>query len=290
MKFWQMATWCEPEQLVEVAKIAEDCGFDGIMTADHAFFPRDLGAGYPYSDDGMPPMDATAPYPDIFVTTMAMAAATTRLRFSCAVYVLPIRHPVEVAKSCAALALYSNNRFALGAGLGWMREEYAAYGVDWDSRGQRADEYLALLRRLWTGDFVGAEGKCFRFDPLCINPAAPQGVPILWGGASKPALRRAATSCEGWIGAGNTVAQTPALLAQLKQFRQQAGRPWDGFETIIGLADAADLDTYRRLEELGMTAGVSPPFKFVLGERSTVEQKRAWMENFTETVIRPLAE
>jgi probable F420-dependent oxidoreductase len=289
MKFWQMLTWCEPEQMVELARIAEDCGFEGVMTADHAFFPQQLRADYPYSEDGMPPLDETSYYPDVFVSTMAMAAATTRLKFSCAVYVLPIRHPVEVAKASAALALFSADRFVLGAGLGWMREEYEVYGVDWRGRGRRADEYLAILRRLWAGGWVEHHGEAFDFDPLTIKPAAPQGVPIFWGGASKPALRRAAASCEGWIGAGNTVAETPALLADLKQFRDQAGMPWDGFETVIGLSDGNDVEALKLLEEQGMTAGVSPPYRFVLGDSSSLDAKRAMMERFAEEFIRPLA-
>jgi probable F420-dependent oxidoreductase len=259
-----------------------------IMTADHAFFPKHMRADYPYSDTGMPPMDASHAYPDVFVSTMAMAAATQTLKFSCAVYVLPVRQPVEVAKSAAALALFSGDRFALGAGLGWMREEYEVYGVEWAARGKRADEYMDILRKLWGGGWVEHHGEVYDFDALCINPAAPQGVPIFWGGASEPALRRAAQQCQGWIGAGNTAAQTPALLEQLKAYRAEAGLAWEGFETIIGLTDVGDLEMLRRLEEQGMTAGVSPPYRFVLGDKSTIDQKKAVMEQFAENFIVPL--
>lgn len=121
MKFWQSLAWCEPEQLVEVAKFAEEAGFEGVLNADHAVFPETVDAPYPYSADGKPPMAADSPYPDCWVSLAFMAAATTRLRLSTSVYVLPLRNPFEVAKAAGSLAIFSGNRFALGIGAGWMR-------------------------------------------------------------------------------------------------------------------------------------------------------------------------
>lgn len=286
MKFWQMVTWCEPGQLVEVASIAEACGFEGVMGADHAFFPKVLESPYPYSADGTPPIGPDSPYPDPWVSTMAMAAATTRLKFSHAVYILPIHHPVEVAKATAALSLYTGGRFILGAGLGWMREEYEVFGVPWRRRGAILDEYLELLPKLWRGEWVGHSGEHFGFEPLCICPPAPAPIPVWLGGASDVALRRAARIADGWIGAGNHPDEVPAILAKLSAMRDTAGTAGRPFETVIGLTTPPGLDTFRRLAEHGMTAGVSYPFRFALGERSSLDDKRRYMETFAETIIR----
>ena len=98
MKFWQAIAWVEPDQLVPVAKFAEDVGFDGVVNADHAVYPDEVKATYPYSQTGKPPMSHDWPYPDCWVTTATMAAATTRLKFSTAIYVLPLRNVFEVAR------------------------------------------------------------------------------------------------------------------------------------------------------------------------------------------------
>jgi probable F420-dependent oxidoreductase len=286
MEFWQALAWMEPEQLVDVARLAEDCGFAGVMTADHALFPRELRTPYPYSADGKPPLDGDSPYPDAMAITAAMAAVTRRLQFVCGVYVLPLRHPVEVAKTTATLAMLSQGRFRLGAGSGWMKEEFDALGVDFASRGRRLDESLALLRRLWGGDWVEHRGEFFEFDAIKLSPPPPAPIPVWLGGAAPRALRRAAAIADGWIGTGNHPDEVPALLAELKRLRAEAGRGDEPFYTLVGLSAPASLDTVKRLGELGMTATVRYPFRYTLGERSSLEDKRRDLERYAEDVIR----
>jgi len=289
MKFWQMVTWAETDQYRDIAKIAEEVGFHGIMNADHAFFPRRMNSPYPYSEDGQPPMSSDSEYPDTWVSLAQMAAVTERLMFSTAVYILPLRNPIEVAKATASLALMSDNRFALGVGVGWMKEEFDNYGVDFRTRGRRYDECLDCIRKLWSGEWVEYRGEYIQFDALRILPVPGKPVPIYLGGSSEVALRRSARMADGWIGTGNSPDEVPGLLRRLRELRGGFGREGAPFETVIGLRGEPDVDTYRRLEEAGMTAGVSPPFPFVLGWGSTVEQKRAAMEAFAERFIRPLA-
>ena len=291
MKFWQMVTWAESEQYCEIARIAEQLGFCGVMNADHAFFPQQVNSTYPYSADGKPPMANSSEYPDTWVSLAQMAAVTSTLLVSTSVYILPLRNPIEVARATGSLALMSNNRFVLGAGVGWMQEEFDAYGIDFKTRGKRYDECLESIRQLWTGDWTEYHGDYVDFDSLRILPAPSQTVPIYLGGSSEVALRRTARIADGWI--GNTLyaaADVPPLMAQLRELRQQAGRDQMPFETVIGLSDVHNVDTYRRLEESGMTAGISPPFAFTLGWQSSIEQKRAQMEQFAEHTIRPLAD
>ena len=290
MKFWQMVTWAETDQYIEIARIAEEVGFHGVMNADHAFFPQQMDSPYPYSEDARPPMPDDSEYPDTWVSLAAMAAVTSRLLFSTAVYILPLRNPIEVAKATAALGLMSDNRFILGAGVGWMKEEFDAYGVDFHSRGRRYDECLESIRALWSGEWTAYHGEHINFDSLRILPVPSRRIPVYLGGSSDIALRRTARMADGWIGAGNTPEEVPGLLKRLREMRRACGREREPFETVIGLTAEADTDLYRRLQEQGMTAGVSPPFNFVLGPGSGVAQKRACMEQFAEQYIRPLAD
>ena len=285
MKFWQALTWIEPDQLIETARFAEEVGFEGCMLGDHGVYPRDIAAAYPYSADGLPPMRADADYPDCWATLGAIAAATTRLRLTVGVYVLPLRNVFEVARATGTLAILSQGRFALGAGIGWMKDEFDIYGVDFKTRGKRCDEMIAVLRKLWAGGMVEHHGRFFDFPALQIAPA-PKTVPIWMGGGSDPALRRSATLCDGWLGGGNSPAEAEEILAKLTQLRAEAGRAALPFETLVPLTTPPDIDTFRQLEERGMTGGISYPFKFALGERSSLDDKKRHMENFAETIMR----
>ena len=289
MKFWQMVPWMETEQLVDVAKFAEEVGFDGVMNADHAVYPAVVNAKYPYSPDGKAMMSPDWPYPDAWVTIAAMATATTRLRLSTSVYVLPLRSPFEVAKATGTLAIMSNNRFVLGAGIGWMKDEFDIYGVDFSTRGKRMNETIEILRKLWAGGMVSYKGEIFDFPALQIAPAPDRTVPIYLGGSSPPALMRTALMADGWIGNGNAPEDVPAILAELSRLRREAGRDHLPFETVVGLTSAPDLDTFKRLEEQGMTSGVSYPFYFSLGLRSSLDDKKRVMEDFAKKFIVPLA-
>jgi probable F420-dependent oxidoreductase len=289
MKFWQMLTWMEPDQILEVARFAEEVGFDGVMLGDHGVFPRDVKAPYPYSADGKPPMAPDSWYPDCWATIGAISAVTNRLRCGVAVYVLPLRNVFEVARATGTLAILSGNRFVLGAGIGWMKDEFEIYGADFHTRGKRFDEMLDALAKLWAGGMVEHHGQYIDFPLLQISPAPEQPVPVFIGGSSPVAFRRAATRAQGWIGAGNMPEEVPAILAELQRLRQEAGRDQLPFETVIGLKTAPDLATFQRLHALGMSGGVSYPFTFTAGKHSSLDDKKRVMEDFARRFIRPLA-
>jgi probable F420-dependent oxidoreductase len=285
MKFWQMLTWMEPDQIMEVGRFAEELGFEGVMMGDHGVYPRDIAANYPYSADGKPPMAPDSDYPDCWVTLGALGAVTTRLKTSVSIYVLPLRNVFEVARATGTLALLSDNRFILGAGLGWMKEEFDIYGVDFKTRGRRCDEMIDALRKLWAGGMVEHQGELIHFPALQIAPHPTRQVPIYMGGASPAALRRAATRADGWIGAGNTPEQVPTILNELHRLRADAGRSALPFETVVGLSTPPDVATFQRLYEQGMTSGVSYPFFYTCGPRSTLDAKKRAMEAFAKQFI-----
>ena len=183
MKFWQSLAYSEPDQLIGIARICDELGFDGAFVSDHMFYPKDFEKKYPYSEDGDPGFTAETPWPDSWVSIASMAAVTTKLRFTTFIYLLGLRNPIEVAKSTSTLGLMTDNRFALGVGAGWMREEFEAMGVEFKTRGKRLDESIEVLHKLWSGELVEHHGDHFNFDPLLICPVPQKRVPV-WVGES----------------------------------------------------------------------------------------------------------
>jgi probable F420-dependent oxidoreductase len=289
VKFWQVASFAEPEQLLDVARGAEEAGFEGVLLSDHLFFPGRLASRYPYSEDGRPGFGPDTPFPDPWTAIAAMAAVTRRLRFGTMVTILPLRHPLEVAKSVGTAALLSGGRVALGVGAGWIREEFETLGVDFATRGARMDEAIGALRALWEGGMVERRGRFFTFGPLQMSPAPGHPIPLWVGGTSARALRRAARLGDGWIGTGHAPAEAAALLERLRALRREAGREDAPFETIVPLAVPPDPEGLRRLaDEHGMTATTAWPFPYTIGPASTAAQKRDWMLRFGDEVIAKL--
>jgi probable F420-dependent oxidoreductase len=288
MKFWQVLSFTEPEQLVPVAKIVEEVGFDGILVSDHLFFPGKLESRYPYSPDGRPGFAPETPFPDPWGAIAAMSAVTSRLRFGTMVYILPLRHPLEVAKATSTAAVLSGGRVVLGAGAGWIREEYDALGVDFRTRGKRFDESIEVLRSLWRGGMVEHRGRFFDFGPLQMSPAPPAPIPIYVGGTSAPALRRAARLGDGWIGTGQSPEEAVAVVERLAQLRAEAGRAGEPFDAVVPLTVPPDPDELRRLEDAGVTGTTAYPFSYTIGPSSSLEQKRAVLEGYADAVIAKL--
>ena len=277
MRLWQVVSFAEPEQLLEIARAAEEAGLHGVLLSDHLFFPGRLASRYPYSADGKPAFDGATPFPDPWTTIAAMAAVTERLRFATMVYILPLRHPLEVAKTVGTAALLSRGRVALGVGAGWIREEFDALGVPFAARGARMDEMIEVMRKAWTGASFEHRGRCFALGPLQMSPPPPAQVPIYVGGLSPAALRRAARLGDGWIGTGQTPDEAIAYAAQLRHLRAEAGRGDEPFETIVPLVVPPDRDLLRRLEAAGVTSTTLWPFTYTLGPTSPLSAKRTQM-------------
>jgi probable F420-dependent oxidoreductase len=291
MKFWQAITWAETDQLIEIARFAEDMGFHGLMSGDHAVYPESIAPHYPYSDTGMPPMQPNDEYPDQTAIFAAMAAVTTRLHFTCGVYVLPLRNPHEVARASATLAILSNNRFVLGIGVGWMKEEFDIYGIDFRQRGKITDEIIAVLHKLWSGEMVEHHGACFDFPRVQLSPAPAVHPPIYVGGSSEVALRRATSVGDGYIGAGTAPEAVGPLLARLATLRREYGRDHLPFEAMLGVTAMPDKDLFTRLADAGLQSTVAPPFQYALGKkRSTLDEKKRFMTQFAETIMRHFPE
>jgi probable F420-dependent oxidoreductase len=287
MKFWQAITWAETEQLTEIARFAEEMGFHGLMSGDHAVYPESIVPNYPYSESGVPPMQPDDEYPDQTAIFAAMAAVTSKLLFTCGVYVLPLRNPHEVARASATLAILSDNRFILGVGIGWMKEEFDIYGVDFHQRGKITDEIIEVLQTLWSGQMVEYHGAHFDFPRVQLSPAPSTHPPIYVGGSSEIALRRAARVGGGYIGAGTTPEDVGPLLRRLHELRQEYGRDHLPFQAMLGISAAPSLKLYQRLADDGLESTVAPPFQYALGKKhSTIDEKKQFMESYAESIVR----
>jgi len=284
MKFWQSLTFAEIDRLVELAKICEEVGFHGVFVSDHVVHPETFEPAYPYSPDGRPMFDSQTPWPDPWVAIAAMATATRQLRFTTGVYIAPLRHPLEIAKTVGITSLLSGGRTALGAGIGWMKEEFEILGRDFRTRGKRMDECIDVLRRAWTGETFDYKGEYYSIPRVTMSPAPAAKVPIYIGGASIAALRRAARN-DGWFSNGSDPDEVAGIVSQLKAFRDEQGCDGPAFEVIVALTSPVDLDQIRRFEDLGVTGLISYPLNFTIGPDATLDQQREALENYANEVI-----
>jgi probable F420-dependent oxidoreductase len=245
VKYWLNVGFLTPDQLVPVAAAAERVGFEGVSLPDHLFFPEHISSRYPYSDDGDVSWPLDAPWPDCWVAIAAIAQAVPRLRFTTSVFIAPLRDVFALAKAVGTAAAFAPGRVSCGLGAGWIREEFDIVGVDFATRGRRMDEMLDVLPKLWSGDSVEHKGEHINFGPISMRPAAGP-IPILVGGNTAPALRRAACH-DGWIGTYASLEATTAMVATFRRNRADFGRsdiPWEVLLTGgPGIAkDAAALD------------------------------------------------
>jgi probable F420-dependent oxidoreductase len=260
MKFWASTAFSPPEHYVPLAKAADDAGVHGILMSDHIFYPKDLSTPYPYSADGTPIWPPDTAWPDNWVTIGAMAGATERIHFATSVYIAPARDLFTVAKAVGTAAVLSGNRVRLGLGAGWMREEFEQTGQKYENRGKRLNEMIPALRELWRGGWVEHHGEHYDFGPLQIEPAPSAPVPIWVGGHSEPALRRAATLGDGWLGNAYPLEEAERRIGDLRRHLEAAGRADKPFEIVIGLYDPPTPEVVTRAEALGVTGLICVPW------------------------------
>ncbi|MGF6880780.1 putative F420-dependent oxidoreductase [Nocardia sp. GAS34] len=187
--------------LRDLAGTLEECGVESLWTVEHVVVADGYEARYPYSADGrMPGPEHGVPMTDPLETIAFMAGATEALRFGTAMVVAPLHSPVVLAKRAATIALHSADRLLLGLGIGWQQEEYAAVGAPFRQRGARLEESIEAMRALWRDAPAAYHGEHYSFDPLFCEPRPASGrVPIVLGGNSEPAVRRAGRIGDGWF-------------------------------------------------------------------------------------------
>ncbi len=246
----------KPEPLAQVAREAERLGYESIWIPEHLAVPVEMRTPYPYSDDGKFPGGAMVALHDPFLALAYAAACTEKIKLGTGVFVLPLRNAIAVAKSVASLDVLSNGRALFGVGIGWLEDEFEAVGASFPDRAARAREAIRMMKVLWSEEAPRFEGRFHRFPPLGFNPKPVQKPhpPILLGGESNAALKRAAELGDGWYGAHHSPDSVRPLLATLKERAEAAGRDFSALEITVGLAPGVrpDLDTVRRFADAGV--------------------------------------
>ena len=256
----------EPDSALEICRVAEASGFESVWGGEHVIFPSTIESAYPYTADGKVPATPDTPIPDPLIWLAYVAAAAPTLRLGTCILILPQRNPLVLAKEIATLDHLSGGRVELGIGVGWLREEFEALGVPWERRGARTDEYVDALRTIWSGRHVEYHGEFVDFEPLTCTPRPPQGadVPILVGGDSPAALRRAAKLADGYYPGEGTIDGLRDLIGRLHEECERQGR--DPAEVEINAMFSTQMKDpvagVEAMRELGVGRVMVPAFFF----------------------------
>jgi probable F420-dependent oxidoreductase len=287
-----MSRWepeATPEEILSIARKADDLGYDCLTIPEHIFIPQEMG-------ETMGPR-----YPEALAAAACLAGATKRIRLLTYVLVLPYRNPVLLAKQIATMDFLTGGRFTLGTASGHMEKEFEVLKVPMKERGAITDEYIGALKELWTSPNPSFQGRYVQFDNVVFEPRSPQKPhpPILVGGNSKPAMRRAAKLGDGWL---PWLVSRKKLAGCLSYIREQPdfGERDRPFEVVMPLAQLNVEDyTHRELgrtkvprsrdaivEEIGLlkeagatTTLVAPP------KTPGVEQFIEWTDWFAEEIM-----
>jgi len=269
--FVNAGPFSEPDAFRVLATHAEATGFESLWSVEHVVIPNGFKSPYPYTSSGKLSGTSDVALPDPLIHLAFAASITTRIKFGTAVMILPQRNPLYVAKELASLDRLSNGRMLLGIGSGWLAEEFEALQLDWKKRGLMTDEAIQAMRALWRENPSSFHGKYFSFGPVRSLPKPVQqgGVPILVGGHSPAAVRRAARFGDGFFPAVGelkglsweideaAMGRLRALLDALKTECQKIGRKPDLEISVIG---PANLDTLKELRDLGVSrVTIGPP-------------------------------
>lgn len=248
-----VAFFTERDHAIALARAAESAGVESLWTFEHVVVPAAYESPYPYSPSGRMPGDGRAPIADPLGWIAFVSAITEHVRFGTGILILPEHNPAVLAKLTATVDRLAAGRLILGIGVGWLREEFDALGVPWERRGARTDEYVAVLRRLWTEEETSWDGEFVHLERArCLpKPARAAGVPVVVGGHTDAAARRA-----GRIGDGFYPAAAPERVAELvavmRRSAQDSGRDPDTIEVTSGASPTMDVDTVRRYEDIGV--------------------------------------
>lgn len=254
--FANTGAYSSAEGAITIGRCAEENGFESVWTVEHPAIPKGYRSEYPYSRSGRMPGDEDAPVPDPLVWLTWVGAHTTTLKLGTGVMILPLRNPVVFAKECATLDSLTGGRLILGVGVGWLHEEFDAIGVGWDDRGAHTDDSIDALRALWTSEVASHHGTHSSFTDIHSFPKPTNGtIPIVVGGHSKPAARRAGRLGDGFFPADPRT--LPELLPVLRAAAVEAGRDPESIRITTGGAPTVEAIT--KLADLGVTRFLVPP-------------------------------
>ncbi|OMB93837.1 LLM class F420-dependent oxidoreductase [Mycobacterium sp. NS-7484] len=278
MRFYVSTAFMDTREAIEVARAADDLGYDGMGIPDHVVNLETLRTPYPYTKDGKRRWEAFTDWPDPWVMIGALALVTSRLKFVTTVYLPAMRDPYSAAKAIGTAAYLAGGRLELGVGVGWCEDEFDLLGQQFARRGKRTDEMLELMKELWAPGWTEFDGEYYSTPRLEMEPTPPP-IPIYVGGLSDIALRRAARH-DGWI--GDLISTEDALqrVEQLRRLRTESGLTMDDFTIITPLTDAFTAEHYARAEAGGIRGVITMPWMFYSGPHATLAEKIDGMTRF----------
>lgn len=254
--FANTGAYASAEGAATMGRLAESHGFESVWTVEHVVVPAGYESEYPYSRDGRMPGPEQVPIPDPLTWLTWVGAHTTTLRLGTGILILPQRNPLVLAKQAATVDQLTGGRLVLGIGVGWLREEFDALGVDWDDRAARTDDHVAALRALWAEGPASYHGSHSGFDGVYSEPSPATGsIPVVVGGHSKAAARRAGRLGDGFFPADGR--SLPELAPVMRQAALDAGRDPDAIEITTG--GRADPETIEALADQGVSRFVVAP-------------------------------
>lgn len=286
LMFANTGPFATAEGVVEISTLAERVGFESIWTVEHVIWPSTYSSTYPYAEDGRMPGTTSTPLPDPLIWLSFAAANTSTIRLATGILILPQRNPVVLAKAVATLDALSGGRLDLGIGVGWLEEEFDALGVPFAERGRRTDDYVAAMRALWASDDASHDGPFASFRNVSSNPKPSRGsVPIVVGGHTRAAARRAGRLGDGFFPGKGSPAELAELFDVTRQSAADAGRDPAAIELTAphpGLFGHDPVGAAEELAAMGVTRSIVPGF---LLARRPAEKA----EELAETVLAPCA-
>jgi probable F420-dependent oxidoreductase len=269
-----IGTGSERAVIDAVALAAEQAGFATLWAGEHVVMVDESASSYPYAEDGKIAVPAAADWLDPLIGLSFAAAATTTIGLATGVLLLPEHNPVLIAKQAASLDKLSGGRLTLGVGIGWSREEFNALGVPFAGRGARIAEYVEAMRTLWRDDVASFHGEFVSFDNIRVNPKPVRNrhLPVVLGGNSDSALRRAATWGDGWYGFNLADAEEVAqCVSTVRRMCREAARDPGDLRLAVALVDP-QIGDLAKLADIGVDELVlvaSPP--------ADADAARAWV-------------
>ena len=255
--FANIGPFVDPGEAVALAEAAEAAGFESIWTVDHVVVPAGYRSEYPYDPSGKLPSGEATVFPDPLIWLSYVAARTSTLRLGTGILIVPQRNPLVLAKELATLDHLSGGRMILGAGIGWLEEEFAALGIPFAGRGPRTEEAIAAMRALWSQEHASYAGTTTAFRDCFLRPQPPGGViPVHIGGHSNAAAQRAGRIGDGFFPLGVTGEDLVPLLDVMRRSAAEAGRDPAAIEVTVPCTVTSGEQALAAVEELAQR-GVS---------------------------------
>lgn len=288
MRITLAESMCDPSHYVPLARAADQAGYWGLTIPDSICYPEVSDSQYPYTPDGNREFLDGKPFIEPMILAAHLAAATERLRLATFVVKLAVRDPVMMAKQAMSVAVMSQNRFTFGVGISPWPEDFAVTGTPWAGRGKRMDEMIGIIRGLATGEYFEFHGEFFDFQSIKMSPAPSAPIPILIGGHSEAALKRAARLGDGWMHAGGGSENFEKMMDRLTELRTEYGRQDEPFEIHVISMEGYSLDGLNRLEDLGVTDAIVGLRNGYEGDAMSLQDKLDAINRFADEVVSKL--